>query len=644
MPVAELQRVDVQELRGAWTRPRTEPATSPTTGRPLYSLTPARASRAENVRFEGGRVIGRDGFVAGLATTGLVTHLYQWIAFDALAGDINRLVTFENGAIRLRDLIGGGAVTAETIAGAYSITVAEAAARVYVSNYNSSLQAASELRVVLPLIAGTPSLKAFMGPVSIVPVVVDNGAGLCTAGGHKFGYMVESRSGFEGKPSPYTGAIYSPVTFVVGTDRQVRMTINGSWPADAYLVRPTMTTSENPDKPFVVPGVDAIEIPPGGGAYSVQFDISISDDDLEATGRTVVENLNYLTQTGGTGPIRPYNIAALGTRMAYLCGDAVYVSEQDDFEVITADQHVVRVPMNRQIVTAFQIRGVNYLLGPRWTYAFMDNGDVASTWGNPHVVSEALGTTAIHGAQKATTGDFTWVANEQGLWLFDGQYPTLPMSYMNEPEWRRINWATARASLRIVDDAANQVVHVYVPLDSETQNSHRLTWQYNRGHGPFEVDFSLDRIGAADVGGAGIVTNPATQRSEVWVGSIAAGTFLKASRSAMDDAGTAIPALWESGGIMPRRRRANMVDAIVQVLEATAKGFGILRMTVYGANRASLEVLEAASLEELPADRIERGMMLPSPDATVEFSTALVSERMDVQDFSVFYHPWQTNR
>jgi hypothetical protein len=182
-------------------------------------------------------------------------------------------------------------------------------------------------------------------------------------------------------------------------DTTVQMQVSAVWPDDAMFVSPIMTTIENLEKFFIVPGMELSVIP--GMLYPVQFQISITDEVLEATATELTDNFGYMTQyTDGTGPFKPFNLAQLGRRIAYFVENKVYISDQDDYERVTEDQHVLQLPGERYVVTACQIRGVNYFFGPKWTYAAVDNEDVPVLWAAPYAVSLGQGTSAVHGVVR----------------------------------------------------------------------------------------------------------------------------------------------------------------------------------------------------------------------------------------------------
>lgn len=636
MSLAELKQRFVNDLRGEWSRAITEPGGS----RAQNTFLTNRASRALNVRFDNGRVIGRDGFLAGLETTGKVTAIYQWLAFDSFS--VNKVLTFENGELRIRDLIFPAVDTLEAIAGAYGAAFAEGGNRVYAATYTSNLAGASEVRIAYSQISGAATDKAFMGPMSTVPTSSEPSSGLCGAGTRRLAYVVTSRSGFRGKPSPYAGAVFSPITHVGAADKTIRLSIAATWPADAAYVSAVMTTIENLEAYYLVPSSEIAVTP--GSPYTADIDISITDADL-VLGTILTETFSYLTQSGGVGPITPPNIRQWGNRLAYHSGYVTYVSDPDDYEAITADQHVIYLPGQREVVTSFKLRGVIYLLGPKWTYATVDNSDVPVTWESPYDVSLALGTTCIHGVEVSTQGDRAWVANEAGLWDFEGAYKDVPVSYMNENWWKRINWFGARHQLRIVDDVVAQIVYVFVPLDDATDLSHVLTWNYSRGRGPTQVDFALYELGVGQFSSAALVRDWTTQKSNVWVGPDDASVFLVQDRDTIgNDNDIAFETPYETGEIFKRRQTANAVDMKMQALEATVKGAGALRVSVNNKGRTETITLDPVSLEELPTDSYQESFYLESPDGTIEFKVTGTGERMDIESFTLFYHPTRTNR
>jgi hypothetical protein len=239
-------------------------------------------------------------------------------------------------------------------------------------------------------------------------------------------------------------------------------------------------------------------------------------------------------------PFKCRHMALWADRMAYLATvpdnqgnfiDALYASERNNYQAITADQHVLQLPGQRTIVTMFRMVSVNYILGPHEIWGVSDNGDVPVTWSAPGLVDGRHGTLAIHGAEVAPSGDRAWIADQAGLFLFTGgPILDLPLSYYQSPDWTRINWGAAYC-VRIKDDSGSRRVCVSVPLDGATEASHVMTWDYTDGLTPETVRYGLNFIAvphgalaSQPIGGMELMRNDLLNqgdnlgRVELWLG------------------------------------------------------------------------------------------------------------------------------
>jgi hypothetical protein len=291
--------------------------------------------------------------------------MYHWLTHEP-NGKVNRLLYFEGGsAVKIRDFIGSSTTTLYSLSGR-GFKVAEAGTRLYVAVFNTSVAGAGDVRVVHPLLGGSPADKAFAPPLAITPVVTDPGAGNCSVGSKRFAYILETRSGYTGKPSPESGGVFFPTTFAVPSDgRQLNMQILGDTPDDAAFYHAIMTTTDNLERWFFVPD-GSVAVSGGQTGWNANITIDISDVDLANNATECDANFNYLTQNELSND--PSSVVTYGRRMAYFMFNKVYISEINDFQAITEDQHAIQLPGQQELVTGFQLRGVFYLLGPNWTY------------------------------------------------------------------------------------------------------------------------------------------------------------------------------------------------------------------------------------------------------------------------------------
>ena len=232
---------NVRDLRGSWTRldgVRTRPN---------------RAFLARNVRFDTtGRVRTRAGLTSGSLVGGKTTSLHDWVT-----SGFGRVIFYEADSGKVRTLdranFAAPAVDLYTQAGGRAAVVAEAGTKAFITVFNTAGLGVGQARVALPLFAGTTD-KAFSPPWTVSPVMSDIGSGNVTQGLHRFGYIVESRTGFFGKPSPQPGNVFTPASFTVAANgRTVRMTITVTVPVDAAFVHPIMTHIDNLERWYIVP-------------------------------------------------------------------------------------------------------------------------------------------------------------------------------------------------------------------------------------------------------------------------------------------------------------------------------------------------------------------------------------------------------
>lgn len=623
MSLDGLTKFGVVGPRGAWTRLDNRPVPR------------ERGSLSLNMRFELAKAKCRDGFGADFTVLGKVSSFYNWITNDS-GIEINRVIYFESGnTAKMRDMIALTTTTLFTQTG-QSAVPAEAGSRLYIPVNTSAGIGASQARIVNALIGGAPSDYAFAAPWTVAPVMTAPGAGNCTPGAHRFGYVLETRSGFTGKPGPWSAGIFTPVSYTVGSPaKTLNMAVTGTTPSDAAYLHPIMTRKDNPDRWYFVP--DASVAIPAGTAWTANMTINISDEDLADSAEECDENFDYLTQdSSGGGPFNPFKIVEVGQRLMYLTPQTAYISDPQDYQVLTQIEHAVNLPGQRLMVSGFCLRSNVYILGPSWTYGWSDNNERPRLWGQPELVSGSLGTTGNNCVNSKTGGDYAWVANYIGLFCFDGQYNERPISYMNEPEWRRINWAVPQV-IQIVEDSVNQRVHVAAPLDSATEPTHMLTFDFSRGFTWDKVDFSLDNL-PSSFSSIGIVRDRSTGRSEVWAGPAAAGTMFRQTAALRNDVGSAIDQQYETSFLLPAGAKWKHMKAAW--FEFLVTGVGSLAVTVYGKNRVYSEVLNAITLSTAPDEDPLTAADFNDENFTVRIRTNAVGSYFDVSEINGYFDKW----
>jgi hypothetical protein len=208
--------------------------------------------------------------------------------------------------------------------------------------------------------------------------------------------------------------------------------------------------------------------------------------------------------------------------------DALFISNKSAFQWITLASHMRQLPERRKIWAAWVIGKILYVGGPGWTYAFSDNTALPVTWAPPSEVDGRIGPSGPLCVAANSSLGYAWVANTSGLYLLQGgAFPALPISYLQTPDWERINWsalASAPAALQVLDVPSLKLVLIRAPLDAATSSSHILAWSYANGKTWDKVDFSLWSSAAwTDIGAMTMVFNNSKRLYELWLSRYGAG-------------------------------------------------------------------------------------------------------------------------
>ena len=484
---------------------------------------------ARNVAYLPGKVSQRLGhsavFTDSLATNGFTSFLNWLFEYNLLPR--NFMIAFARGVgVQIADVASPSPATLIPDTTSYGCYASPSGLRAYVATYDQHGSGTSGGYVFgYPAAAfGFPTSvdKLFTGPVSATASCSETSSGANTAGVKKFGFLLTTRTGYTTRWSPVdSNGNFAAFSFTCTAGKQLTVNVTATWPTEAATIQLIATTTANLSQFYIVPG--AIAGVTGGVTATYPLYFNISDGDLAATGSDPAAYQFLLTRSAsGTPPFLPRALVNYSSRMGYVTIDGsgypvIYFSDPNKYQSLTADQHPVYLPGNLQIVTAQPIQSTCYIFGPHWTYSVTDTGDVPATWSSASLVDGSIGTLSKFGVYVNASQSFAWVADEGGLFLFQGSaYPARPVSYYQTPDWKRINW-TIPDAVMVIDDKNSKVVKVFAPLDANTQPSHILTWDYTLGTDPEQAHYSLDNLQGCQMGAAAIFENPSTRTLETWI-------------------------------------------------------------------------------------------------------------------------------
>lgn len=481
------------------------------------------------------------------------------------------------------------------VTGAAGASLVGAGDRLYGAFYDATGRVGVHQPEIYGWNIGTDTL--FAPPLQNGITFTEPTTGTVTAGPHKFGFLYTTRNGYTGPLSPVNSqTVFTPVSFTAAGGKNLQVSINGALPA--YMIganaqiQLVMTTTANQAQYFTVPGALQVGIVAG----PIIFTINISDNILAQTGTDVGAYQNLLSQTvGGTGPFFPSALTTYSSRMVYVTIDGagipvVYISNQNAFQYITADQHGIYLQGQAQPVQCISLRGVLYILTQFATYSVEDSGDVPVLWTPPQLVDGSIGILSPTCVTVNPSQGYAGIASDRGFFIFQGGiYPALPLSYYQQPDWNRINW-NVPTTVQVVDDVLNKRFIVLAPLSNTVASvsgggpftitttitphlyqtgvsmsiagvtgnhtitvtgpntftipggsgaptvggkilpqtaTHRLTWNYAQGDTPQTVQYSLDNFSAYNAGAIAVVQNINTYLQEVWYAPSVQGVAIR---------------------------------------------------------------------------------------------------------------------
>lgn len=587
MPLLQgVSEIDVNTFNGACLKldPYSVPITSG-----LYS---------QNVSYVRGLVSTRYGHstVVTITTDGALTSIYNWFFIFGATGlstvPVSTLTYYApaNGVrIWEQGPSTGFSGIIVPVTGAAGAVFSGAGQRLYMAFYDVTGRSGFGSGYVYGWNIGADPL--FASPIANTMAFSEPTTGTITAGAHKFGYLTVTRNGYQGllQPAADVGGVatFQPVSFTAAGGKNLQVVVSGSIPT--YLVGGTMqlvmTTVANPNQYFAVPGAIVT------ASSSATFIVDISDNLLAQTATDVTAYMDVLTSTvAGIPPFHPSAVFAYSSRMGYVTIDGsgfpvVYISNQNDFQFLTADQHGIYLENQAQPIHCFSLRGVCYIGTQYGFYSVEDNGDVPVTWTPPQLVDGQIGILSPLCVWVNSSAGYAAIASDRGFYIFQGGvFPALPLSYYQQEDWQRINWLVP-TTVQVVDDQLNKRFIVLAPLTNTVASvsgsgpytittvtgphlyqtglnvtinsstaaitvtgpntftfatappvgatiypltaSHEMTWDYTEGDTPETVKYSLNSFANYNAGAVTVMKNLTTSLQEVWYAADTNGPIIR---------------------------------------------------------------------------------------------------------------------
>ena len=613
---------------------------------------------AENIRYfyvETGsdgipycKVRTRQGHAVAFNPASAVKSMHNFTSIDPVdSSALNWLLYYTGSEVKIYDIDGATSFSMDPAASIGSPTVklsmAEAGTRAYFCGHDANGIGTGSGYVVDN---NGDDDKLFEPPmlttaVTITPTEPATPAGVVTAGTHKLLFILTTRNGFTGQPSPVnTSGVAVPASITSTGSKTINFAFSGTFPAAAELgsIAVLMTTTDDTETFYFVGGSTAGVV---AGAWSGNITVDISDAAL-LNSPPAIDYFSKLTRDPVTNaaPFNPSFLCVYKNRMVYGAGDRLYISDPFDYQSVTEDFHVQYLPGRQTITGAFPYRdGTLHLTSHEATFSLSDSGGVPVDWSGPQLVDGRIGTPAPHGTTQDSSRNYAWVATPESLRLFsDGTYLDPVTDWI--PAWGRINW-TQPGKIEIEEDIEEQTVMVLAPLDEATDPSHLLVFDYKAGKSSDRIRFSLN-----DAPGRfcmARVINPDTGRNEFWFGPTVSGKVWAQDKTEVLDETAAITGqVYETARLLDAAEITGLNT--FHGARLTTRGTAALSVVPYSEDHTkSINEPKLILLSQLTAgERPLRQWRMNANNQSIKFTTE--SGWFELTEMEVFHSPWVGQR
>ena len=281
-------------------------------------------------------------------------------------------------------------------------------------------------------------------------------AGFTEKGLHVFGYVFETDTGYLTAPGGLVAFTTSNVLSVSFTT----IAVSGSAAVvKRHLVASKVIQTYNGDvtgyQLFFIPGA----ILPNNTATTLANQ-SFFDIDLVSDASHLLDNFSEIP--AGVGLTSYHNRLVVYGEFANI--SLARVSSPGEPEAISTIDGLLLVPPDGNPLTnAAELRDVLYFFKRNKTVAFVDNGDVPTSWPLTNV-DNAMGC-GVHGIgtvldSGSSNIDYLMVASYKGLILFNGSYILPELTWKIQSYWNAQAFKTKNRYIQVVNDTLAQLIYI----------------------------------------------------------------------------------------------------------------------------------------------------------------------------------------
>lgn len=305
---------------------------------------------------------------------------------------------------------------------------------------------------------GNPARKA-AGPTPAGTITPANGAaGHTDAGVHVFGVVGETDTGYLSPPvalANFTTSASLSVSF------STIPTFTGSFWTKRHIVATKVITDFNGNTTgyqlFFIPGATI-----NNNTATTLSNISFYDADLLEDASHLLDNYSEIPAGVGLGLY--HNRLILYTTNTDV--NLILVSEPGEPEAISQIDGLLDVPRDSNPFTNGQeLRDIWYMFRRNKTIAYVDNGDVPSSW-KFTIIDSALGA-PVHGVTTVLDSgssniDYLIIASFRGIHIFNGRYADPELTWKVQDFWLSLDRNEFR-KIQILNESIKKQLYCVLP-------------------------------------------------------------------------------------------------------------------------------------------------------------------------------------
>lgn len=485
-------------------------------------------------------------------------------------------------------------------------------------------------------VTATTRAAAGPAPVASAMTAVDGAADVVglDPGVHRFAVAYVTNTSFTTKPGPLVSTALAYTSYTAPGLKKINIANIPIGPA--YVTqRILLATKSNETQYFFLPG-GIINDNVTTSLAAIQF----ADADLTVDASYLFNLLETIPAGTVTSGMAKYHgrMLAWGTPVE---PDLIRVSRPGAPEAMDNVVGYIQLPSERDgnlVRGSFQLRDILYFTKGVGILAAQDNNLDPSSW--PIVVIDGgcgsyfYGCSTITASQSTlTANDLEFLADMDGLFVFDGVVRRPSLTWKIDAIWRTINFNAAQW-ITVYIDPFDELIFVLVPTGSNTTPDTLLVGDFSEGISHDQIKWSnwTFPFVPKSIAMANFVDASATGGYYLRIGQTGNNLY-KYDKVSTNDFGTVIDARYKPGPVSPANGEVN----VYRGLRFRATGSGSLLLSVSGEDGSVPATPNSLALSASPGKELFRELNLVNEKISVQFRVGTINHQFTVQRLDVFY-------